>query len=140
MIELGNEIVAAGVNPSEQLWRVSVDRSIQDVIYLKDKSLSTAGSYMEYYIKNNNKFSKQYDPRTGKPVEHNLLCAIVIGDDCALAAAYSAAFMVMGIEKSTALLDNHPDISAIFVYEQDGEIQTLATKNVVPKYEIQYIP
>lgn len=140
MIEVGNEIVAAGVNPSEQLWRVSVDRSIQDVIYLKDKALSTAGSYMDYYVSNNEKRPKVYDPRTGKPVTHGLLCCIVICESCTIADAYSTALMVMGMDKGLTFLENHPELSVIFVYEKDGEIQTFATKNVVPRYEIQYIP
>ena len=46
------------------------------------------------------KYAHTIDPRTGYPVQHNILSATVVAKDCMSADAYATAFMVMGLELS----------------------------------------
>ncbi|MFO8002262.1 MAG: FAD:protein FMN transferase, partial [Marinilabilia sp.] len=59
------------------------------------------------------------DPKTGRPVDHNLLSATVIAPNCMLADAYATAFMVMGLEKSFELIKKHPELEGCFIYDTE---------------------
>ena len=43
--------------------------------------------------------------------------ATVLAPDCMTADAYATAFMVMGLERSRALVDSLPGIEALFLYQ-----------------------
>ena len=72
-----------------------------------------------FYYEGGKKFAHTIDPKTGRPVQHSLLSATVLTDDCALADAYATSFMVMGLERAQKLLERHPELMAYFIYS-DG--------------------
>jgi thiamine biosynthesis lipoprotein len=83
-------------------------------ILLKDQSLSTSGSNVQYFRHAGKRYGHIVDPRTGWPVEE-LLSVTVTAPTAALADALSTAFFVGGVENSLRYCDNHPQIGAIFV-------------------------
>jgi len=111
LVEIGGEVKTKGLNRTGELWRVGVDKPIDDtagvaqhelqaVIALQNKSLATSGNYRKFYIENGVKYAHTIDPRIGMPVQHKLLSATVVADDCMTADAYATAFMVMGAEEA----------------------------------------
>ncbi|MBK9338263.1 MAG: FAD:protein FMN transferase [Lewinellaceae bacterium] len=110
MIEVGGEVRTAGHNARGEHWQIGIDkpvgeeagdgRPLQTIVSLSGKALATSGSYRKFVERDGKKFSHAIDPRTGYPIEHNLLSVSVVADDCATADAYATAFLVMGIEKS----------------------------------------
>ena len=130
MIEIGGEVVTAGVNAQGNDWRIGVARPVDDstgatngvqtVINVSGRALATSGNYRNfYYDKDSVKYAHTIDPRTGHPVQHSLLSATVIADDCATADAYATAFMVMGLDKAQALLARRPELRAYLIYAAD---------------------
>ncbi len=83
-------------------------------ILLKDRSLSTSGSNVQYFRHQGKRYGHILDPRTGWPAEQ-LLSVSVVAPTAALADALSTAFFVGGVEKSLAYCDNHPEVGALFV-------------------------
>lgn len=86
-------------------WEVSVlapDKSGEYYFkaYLKDSSLSTSGSYQQYYDIDGVRYSHIIDGKTGAPYLSDVLTASVYGKSAALADAYSTALCVMGSEKA----------------------------------------
>lgn len=141
MVDIGGEIVAKGKNSRDGLWRIginkpiddslSVNQEIQTVLELTNAGLATSGNYRNYYYKDGKKYAHTIDPRTGYPVQHNILSATVIAEDCMTADALATAFMVMGLEEATAFADAHPAIDACFIYsDEDGKFQTFLTKGM----------
>ena len=126
MIEIGGEIVVSGMNEKHQLWKIGVNKPIEDstnmdteiqtVLGITNKAMATSGNYRNFYYKGGKKFAHTIDPKTGYPVQHSLLSATVLANDCATADAYATAFMVMGIEKARRVLENHKEIMAYFIY------------------------
>lgn len=109
LVELGGEVRAVGRNPSGEAWQVGIDKPVEDrtdsrvlqvVVPLSGRSLATSGSYRKFIVRNGKKYSHAIDPRTGRPIDHNLLSVSVIADDCMTADAYATAFLVMGLEKA----------------------------------------
>lgn len=135
-VEIGGELRVSGLNREGSDWRIGIDtpqesnsgssdRSISGVLHLRDKSVATSGNYRNFYEKDGKKYAHTLDPKTGYPVEHNLLSATVITDNCAMADALATTFMVVGLEKSKALLaTTDREIEVVLIYEEGGEMKT----------------
>lgn len=133
MVEIGGEVVTHGVNERRVPWRIgvvkptddtlSVDNELQTVLNVANKSMATSGNYRNFYYKGGKKYAHTIDPKTGAPVQHSLLSATVLADNCATADAYATSFMVMGIERAKAVLERHPELMAYFIYsDKNGEL------------------
>ena len=85
--------------------------------------MATSGNYRRFYYKGGKKFAHTIDPKTGYPVQHSLLSATVLANDCSTADAYATSFMVMGIDQARKLLERHPELMAYFIYSDErGEM------------------
>ena len=133
LIEIGGELRCKGMNSKGVLWKIGVDkpienmlgREIQVVLSLTDVSMATSGNYRQFYELDKVKYSHTIDPKTGRPVTHNLLSATVLASDCMSADAYATAFMVMGLEKSMELASADPDLEAYFIFSaEDGAFKS----------------
>lgn len=137
LIEVGGEMKAKGVNMQDTLWRIGVDkplpnlatRELQAIVHLNNKSLATSGNYHKFYIKDGKKYAHTINPKTGYPIEHNLLSATVIADKCAIADAYATAFMVIGLEESKKILSENNNLDALLIYSTEkGNLETFVTE------------
>lgn len=138
MVEIGGEISVKGVNHEGRPWGIGVTNPVDDstmmrtelydVVYLQDKAMATSGNYRQYYHKGGKKYSHTIDPRSGYPVEHNLLSASVFADDCMTADALATACMVVGLDSSMAMIEAIPDVEGFFIYaDSSGVFQTKTT-------------
>ena len=138
MIEIGGEVVTKGKNDRGTEWNISISKPTenttgghnahQTIISISNKAIATSGNYRNYRIENGKKYAHTIDPRTGYPVQHSLLSATVIAENCAKADAYATAFMVVGLEEAVELCKEN-DIEAYFIYSDDnGALKTLATE------------
>ena len=126
MIEIGGEIVTSGINEKRAPWRIGVTKptddslntntELQTVLNITDKAMATSGNYRNFYYKNGKKFAHTIDPKTGYPVQHNILSSTVITKDCATADAYATSFMVLGLDKAKTVLNKHTELMAYFIY------------------------
>ena len=141
MVDIGGEVVVKGKNPSKGLWRIginkpvddslSVNQDLQTILELSDVGLATSGNYRNYYYKDGKKYAHTIDPRTGYPVQHSILSSTVIAKDCMTADALATAFMVMGLEEAEAFCQANPEIDAYFIYSgENGEFHTFYTEGM----------
>lgn len=141
MVDIGGEIVAKGLNPKNTLWRIginkpiddslSVNQEIQTILQLTDVGLATSGNYRNFYYKDGKKYAHTIDPRTGYPVQHNILSATVVAENCLTADALATAFMVMGLKEAEAFANAHPTIDACFIYsDESGELKMFFTEGM----------
>ncbi|MFP4018229.1 MAG: FAD:protein FMN transferase [Bacteroidales bacterium] len=141
LVEIGGEIRVKGKNQKNQQWKVGVDKPIdgnetpgkdlQAIIKLDNRSLATSGNYRQFYVKDGVKYSHTINPLSGYPVEHNLLSATVLADQCIDADAYATAFMVLGPEKSKEIVENNQELEAFFILgDKDGKYETYYSENI----------
>jgi thiamine biosynthesis lipoprotein len=126
MVEIGGEVAAHGVNPKGIAWSIGISKpeenasiinqDIQAVVRLPGRALATSGNYRNFYEENGKKYAHTIDPETGYPVQHSLLSATVLADDCMTADAYATAFMVLGLEKGIELAKKIPGLEIYFIY------------------------
>lgn len=134
MIELGGELITKGVKTDGEPWKIAIDkpednpteRAFQAVVRVVNKALVTSGNYRKFYIKDGVKYAHTIDPVTGKPVQHSLLSATVLADNCGYADAYATAFMVMGLEKTKKFLAENKELGleVYLVFNKEGKLET----------------
>ena len=132
LVEIGGEVTALGVNQNGNLWRIGINKPIEDststvseiqrIVTFSNAGMATSGNYRNFYIKDGKKFSHTINPKTGYPVEHSLLSATIIAPDCMTADAYATACMVMGLESALELCNNDSNIAGFFIYDNHGTI------------------
>ncbi len=142
LVDIG-EIWCDGVNPSGEPWSVGVDRPVDredptdpnydlDGIWLsggKPAGIVTSGNYRKYYIRDGRKFSHTINPRTGYPVEHNLLSATVVSStNAAESDAIATWCMVIGLQGAQVLILGDPNLEGYLIYtDADGNMKEWAS-------------
>ena len=138
LVDTGGEIMARGGKPNGQPWIVGIEkpaenwdseRIVQTRITLCDKGLVTSGSTRKYMERDGKRYSHCIDPKTGYPVEHNVLSATVLAENSVWADALASICMVMGLERSLPLIESIEGVEAYYIFANEkGELETFATE------------
>lgn len=134
-VEIGGEVVVKGLSPRGDKWRVGINKpeedttclkvGIEKVMELTDCAMATSGNYRNFYEIDKTKVGHTVDPRTGKLAEIDMLSATIIADRCIVADAWATACMVAGVKQATEWMIKHQELSAYFIYEENGEMKTI---------------
>jgi thiamine biosynthesis lipoprotein len=142
MVDIG-EIFCDGVNPSGRPWTIGIDRPVdgnnspgsdlQEIFHVPSgpHGVVTSGNYRKFYVRDGRKYSHSIDPRTGCPVQHNLLSATIIAPDATLADAFATYCMVIGLEESKEFISSTPELEACLIYDEDGEMKSWCSEGFV---------
>lgn len=120
LVELGGELYARGTKEGSNTWRIGVEkpeagvRAIDRVVGIQDVGMTTSGDYRDFFEIDGHRFSHTIDPRTGRPVAHDLRAVTVIADDAMTADAMATALLVMGPDAGLRYANEHA-IAALFV-------------------------
>jgi thiamine biosynthesis lipoprotein len=143
MVEIGGEVCARGRNGNGEAWKIGIERpsaggrAVHLAVNLADLSLATSGDYRNYYERDGVRISHTIDPRTGRPITHNLASVSVINSSCMTADALATALGVLGPYQGFELAERH-DIPALFLIrvgdgvfeERQTRVWSALTKNV----------
>lgn len=141
MVEIGGEVVTAGVNDKGEPWRIGINKpdddststntSLQDIVALSDKAIATSGNYRNYYIHEGRRIAHTINPLTGYPAQQDILSSTVLAPTCAEADAFATAFMVLGLEQARQILKSQPQLEAYFIYsDEQGKYKTWCTEGL----------
>jgi thiamine biosynthesis lipoprotein len=138
LIDTGGEIMARGEKPNGQPWIVGIEKPAENWdseqvvhtrIALCNKGLVTSGSTRKYVERDGKRYSHCINPKTGYPVEHQLLSATVLAENSVWADALASICMVMGLEQSLPLIDSLGGVEAYYIFvNKQGELETYATE------------
>ena len=146
MVEIGGEVVTHGISEKRLPWKIgvtkptddslAVDKELQTVLNVKNMAMAASGNYRNFYYKNGKKYAHTIDPKTGYPVQHNILSATVLAKHCAEADAYATSFMVMGLDGAKKTLENHPELMAYLIYaDHKGNMQVWYSPSMKDKIQ-----
>ena len=145
LVEIGGEVVTRGISEKRVPWKIGVTKptddslhignELQTVLNVTDKAMATSGNYRNFYYKGGRKYAHTINPKTGRPVQHNILSATVLCNQCAKADAYATAFMVMGLDKAREVLERNPDLMAYFIYDDKGQNKVWYSPSMKDKIE-----
>jgi thiamine biosynthesis lipoprotein len=140
LVDIG-EIWCDGHSPSGRPWNVGVDRPYDrpddgtdrvgaelDGVWsssLTPAGIVTSGNYRKFYVRDGRKYAHSIDPRSGYPVDHNLLSATVVSPaGAADADALATWCMVVGLDAARKLLLGLDGVEGYLIYTADDGAMT----------------
>jgi thiamine biosynthesis lipoprotein len=124
---VGGELKIKGHKPGNQSWVPAIETpqdiesQVYEIFFSNGAHIAVAGSgdYRNYFEVDGVRYSHEIDPRTGRPVSHNLAAAYVIDASAATADALATAYMVLGLGAARELAERTGQ-AAYFIFTSDG--------------------
>ena len=121
MIEIGGEIKVKGYNHNNHPWNIGIrnpdlnGKVILDTLYITDKAIATSGTYQNYFSYNGTNYSHLINPKTGYPIIHELVSAIIIGNNCTTADAIATSVMVKGFDNGLKWINTLNNVECMLI-------------------------
>lgn len=132
LVEVGGEMRVNGHNSEARKWAVAIEapstsrRAPQSIIRITDTGVATSGDYRNYFEYDGISYSHTIDPRTGKPVTHDLSAVTVLQASSAFADAMATALLVLGPDDGPELAEDL-GIAAYFLIRAESGIEEITT-------------
>lgn len=138
IVELGGEVRVNGrKQPDNELFEMGIESpssrtgdnaSIKKLIHFEKGAVTTSGNYRAFIEKEGKTFSHLMNPKSGYPLQNEMISATVWAKNATIADGYDNAFMGMGITKALAFLKKRNDMEAYFIYHlNNGDVGDTAT-------------
>ncbi len=134
LVEIGGELRASGYNAQGVPWKVAIEqpmpmtRAIHRVVQLESQGVATSGDYRNFFEREGLRFSHTINPKTGKPVTHNLSSVTVIAGSSMEADALATALLVLGPDAGLALAERERVASLFLTIDEDGSHEKATTR------------
>ena len=124
IINAGGDIYCLGMN-SGSPWKVGlqdpkVPSEILEAELLINEAIATSGGYEQFFTFKDKEYSHLIDPRSGYPVDNDLISVSVISKDCATADSLATAFSVLGLEAVEEFISKNPSTMRVFLVRSLG--------------------
>lgn len=126
LVEVGGELKAGGRKPDGNPWRVGIERpdaaagaviaadELIRTIELHDQAIATSGDYRHVFEDQGRFYSHHIDPRSGRPVAHEVASVSVLAADCMDADPLGTTLSVMGADQGMAFARKH-DLAVLMI-------------------------
>ncbi|MCC7074615.1 MAG: FAD:protein FMN transferase [Deltaproteobacteria bacterium] len=138
MVEITGEVRARGTNAQGHAWRIGIKvperradaHELVAAVSLADAAVTTSGTYHNFSLGPDGKrYSHIIDPRTGAPVESELVSVTVLYADALTADAFDTAFVILGEQRAREIIARLPGMGAYFIRQaNDGALSTSMTE------------
>jgi len=121
LVNAGGDIaISAFADGSE--WQVGVNNPFErgtdfESLYIKSGGVATSGIDRRRWLQGDRLRHHIIDPRTGEPVETNLLTVTIVAPDVMEAEAAAKAVMIMGADDGLAWVESNPHLAGILMVE-----------------------
>jgi len=141
MVEIGGEVRVRGTRRDGSPWRIGLEaptkdtRELDSIVSLDNEAMATSGDYRSFHEHDGVTYSHTIDPKTARPVTHQLGSVTLVADDCATADALATAILVMGPERGKEWAEVNA-VKALLV-SRDGDQLVRVTTTGFPKPNVQ---
>ena len=136
MVSLGGNIETLGTKPDGTDWKIGIRNpeiaaasdigsGTEDVLLaleVENRAVITSGGYERYFEEDGRTYIHIIDPRTGYPVENDLLSVTIVSPDGTLADGLSTALYIMGYDKAVQFWEQHQDEFDVILITADEQI------------------
>jgi len=143
LVEIGGEIYAAGVNIKNESWHIGVDKpdlsavpgqDLMEILMISGIGLATSGDYRNYFQKEGKIYSHTIDPKTGRPVVHNLASVTILTNSCMRADALATAVSVLGPDKGMDLIESLENTESMLIERKESNEFKITYSSGFEKY------
>lgn len=127
LINLGGNVLAIGSRPDGTPFHIGIQKPFDKsgtpalTLELSDISIVSSGNYERYFIKDEKLYHHILSTSTGYPAKSGLSQVTIISPHSVDGDALSTLCFILGYEKAASLLENFPNIRAVFITE-DGQL------------------
>jgi len=125
LLEVGGEMRLSGQSPRGDAWRVAIEqpdvtrRQVATAIPVTDAAVATSGDYRNFFELEGERYSHSIDPRTGRPVRHDLVSVTVVHQSTMLADAWATALIVLGMPAAREVAEGQG--LAVYFIQREGD-------------------
>ena len=112
MLEVGGEVRVRGQSPRGDAWRIAIERpepgargGIQAALRVSDTGIATSGDYRNFFEYDGRRYSHLLDPRTGYPIQHDVVSVTVVHGSAMMADAWATALTILGSAEAMMLAE-----------------------------------
>lgn len=140
MVEIGGDLVTAGVNPDGRPWRVGLERpdsagrAVEEIIAVSDLGVATSGDYRNFFEVDGARYSHVIDPTTGRPITHGTASVSVVAEDAMIADAWATALLALGAERGLGVAEKH-GLAVFFIVRAPALGETSFTTVASSRFE-----
>lgn len=126
-INLGGNVKTVGAKPDGTPWRVGiqdpndVDGQVVAALDSQGTSVVTSGLYERQFTKGGKRYWHILDPKTGYPVQTDLLSASIVSQDSIDGDAYATTLFMLGHDAALEWFADHEGFEGMTV-DEDGTI------------------
>ena len=141
LVEIGGDLYSQGRKANGDKWRVAIEmpdsggQAIEQTIEVGSNAVATSGDYRNFFEVDGKRYSHTIDPRTGRPVTHNLASVTVLFDNAAIADGYATALQVLGPDAGYELAERL-NIPAYFLVREGDSF----TERMSPEFTMLVDP
>jgi len=131
VVEIGGELRIHGKKPDGSSMRIGIEGPSDDgdeplikhVVGLSKGAITTSGNYRKFKKNGSKRITHLIDPRTGFPLDNELISVTLFAEDAITADGYDNAIMAMHIEDALSFVEQHPSLEAYIIYhDKDGHV------------------
>jgi FAD:protein FMN transferase len=122
LVDFGQDIRALGRPPRRPAWHVGLENprmpgSCWGSVGVNNHAVASSGNYLRCFIHNGRRYGHIIDPRTGYPVNNDVLAVSAIAPSCTLAGILTTTAFVLGPKAGFELIDRTFGASGAIVAE-----------------------
>jgi len=134
-VEIGGEVRCSGLNQQNTYWSIGIQNPTGDdsdnnpiagVIYSDNDAIATSGNYRNFVNVEGEIIGHTINPKTGFPIQTDVLSVTVQAASCMVADAWATALMTLDFKNGFSLVKKYPDLNVIWIIEEEGGARRLA--------------
>jgi thiamine biosynthesis lipoprotein len=125
---VAGEVLVWGCNPRGMPWHLGLVAPLDHWregdpmaagILLSNQAVSTSGDYQKFFFSaQGQRLSHILDPRSGRPVQHNVAGVSVVAPDGMTADALATTLFVLGVQRGLQFIEAWPEAGALFIVRE----------------------
>lgn len=138
MVEIGGEIALSGKNHAGELWRIQIDTPSESavpvhealkIVRLTECGVATSGNYRNFHdTRRYGRVGHTIDPRTGLPVQTDVVSATVTAPTTALADAWATACMASEADSALKAIAHARGVECLLVVARNDTIAVISSE------------
>ena len=132
VVEIGGELRIKGVKPDGSFTRIGIEGpaltkdgtpQIRHIAGIREGAITTSGNYRKFHQNGAKRITHLIDPKTGYPLENQMISVTVFAKDAITADGYDNALMAMDVQEALHFIETRDDLEAYFIYHRsDGSV------------------
>lgn len=136
IINIGGDITLIGNKNENENFNIGITNPFKDTnpilaINTTNKAIATSGTYERAFTYNNKSYHHILDPKTGFPVETDVISATTITDKGIDADTLCTISILLGSDEAIKLIENIPNTEAIIICQDQSILYTSGAKSYI---------